>query len=75
VTISEGTNHLVENSGDAITRALNDVIASPAENIRCPDLWDGKAAKRIVQTMMNIAQAEHRTGCISRRPSVETVLA
>lgn len=47
VTIEEGTNTLAGTSEAGIRRAVNHALNSPLTSLR-PDLWDGKAASRIV---------------------------
>jgi UDP-N-acetylglucosamine 2-epimerase (non-hydrolysing) len=48
VTITVGTNRLVNPDGDSIKKAWQDVQANPPRTDRKPELWDGGAAKRIV---------------------------
>ncbi len=55
VTISKGTNRLVANNCAAIASAFAEVISSPGKNGKRPELWDGRAAARIVKLMLNIA--------------------
>ncbi len=47
VTVTQGTNRLAGTSTDAIISAYREVRASPP-TARVPDLWDGRAAERIV---------------------------
>ena len=49
VTITEGTNRLVDpSSPEAILAALDDVLAAPRPTGRRPALWDGGAGPRLV---------------------------
>jgi UDP-N-acetylglucosamine 2-epimerase (non-hydrolysing) len=50
VTLVEGTNHLAGTSPDGIRETIRRALASPAEP-RCPELWDGRAAGRIVDIL------------------------
>ena len=51
VTISEGTNELVGTDPDRILIAFNRIISSNIKTGCHPELWDGKAAKRIVNIL------------------------
>jgi len=51
VTIIEGTNELVGTSPDRILAAVGRVMNGSAKNGRCPELWDGQAATRIVRIL------------------------
>jgi len=52
ITCSEGTNVLVGNSKTHILEAAQKVLKSPDPTRRIPELWDGKAADRIVSVLM-----------------------
>jgi UDP-N-acetylglucosamine 2-epimerase (non-hydrolysing) len=61
ITIQEGTNRLAgwPLTVEGVTKALHDALSRrrrPA-NIRCPEGWDGKASKRIVDALIS-----HRLG-------------
>lgn len=51
VTISAGTNRLVESRPDALCRAFLDKTAAPANYDCSIEYWDGKAAGRIVDAL------------------------
>ena len=51
MTISEGTNELVGTDPDRILIAFNRIISSNIKTGCHPELWDGKAAKRIVNIL------------------------
>jgi UDP-N-acetylglucosamine 2-epimerase (non-hydrolysing) len=48
ITLSEGTNTLVGCSPNALVSAANEALLSTGKRGRIPELWDGKAAARIV---------------------------
>jgi UDP-N-acetylglucosamine 2-epimerase (non-hydrolysing) len=54
VTISEGTNLLVGTDPDKILAAARDILAGKCKVGRVPPLWDGKAAQRIVETLLRV---------------------
>ena len=49
VTLDEGTNTLVGTSPEAIIRESEQIIQTGGKQGRCPEMWDGNAAERIVQ--------------------------
>jgi len=51
VTLTEGTNRLVESRDDAIVRAAEAVLAGSGAQPGRPELWDGAAAGRIVAAL------------------------
>ena len=51
VTVSEGTNRLAGTRPEGIREAIRAVLAAPSAAARRPELWDGDAAGRIVQTL------------------------
>jgi UDP-N-acetylglucosamine 2-epimerase (non-hydrolysing) len=53
VTITQGTNRLVGTSPARITAAWDEVRASPPPH-RIPELWDGRAAERIVDVLRRV---------------------
>ena len=63
ITVEQGTNTLVGRDRDAILRVVGEVLAGGGKCGRVPDLWDGRAAERIVSDlarwlMQRYAQAE-----------------
>ena len=48
VTLDEGTNTLVGISPEAIIREAEQIMKTGGKQGRCPELWDGCAAERIV---------------------------
>lgn len=50
VTVSQGTNRLA-NAGDLVEKAMSVLDGSWRPKGACPELWDGKAAPRIVQAL------------------------
>lgn len=51
ITIEEGTNRLVGTDPAAIVQAAREVLGGSVVSSRRPALWDGRAAKRIVDVM------------------------
>lgn len=51
VTVDEGTNTLIGTSGDAIIDAYKKLKAGEIKSGRIPEMWDGKAAERIVSIL------------------------
>jgi len=49
VTLDEGTNTLVGTSPQAIIRETEHILQTGGKQGRCPELWDGSAAERIVR--------------------------
>jgi UDP-N-acetylglucosamine 2-epimerase (non-hydrolysing) len=47
ITIEQGTNTLVGRDPEAITRAVDEILAGRGKRGRVPVLWDGRAAERI----------------------------
>ena len=48
ITLTEGTNVLVHDDPEKIIRTANDAIDGRRKQGRCPDIWDGQTAGRIV---------------------------
>jgi UDP-N-acetylglucosamine 2-epimerase (non-hydrolysing) len=51
-TVSEGTNVLVGQDPAAVTDAWRRALAAPRTG-RVPELWDGKAAGRILDVLLS----------------------
>jgi UDP-N-acetylglucosamine 2-epimerase (non-hydrolysing) len=51
ITISEGTNQLVGNNPESISRAALAALEQDSRPARAPELWDGHAAVRIVDAI------------------------
>jgi UDP-N-acetylglucosamine 2-epimerase (non-hydrolysing) len=51
ITVTEGTNRLVGTDPDAVAAALDDLLAGKSLAGRIPELWDGKAAERILAVL------------------------
>ncbi len=52
ITCEIGTNTLVEPTSESIRRALSSIIGFPRKEGQIPPLWDGKAAERIAETIV-----------------------
>lgn len=52
ITVTEGTNVLVGDDPDKIFLEAKAVIDGNARKGRCPEMWDGKTAERIVDILM-----------------------
>ena len=58
-TIACGTNRLVGTDPDAMLRAARQVLHGPRPESRLPELWDGKAARRIVEVLKRTLCNDH----------------
>jgi UDP-N-acetylglucosamine 2-epimerase (non-hydrolysing) len=50
-TVDQGTNRIVGVDPERILASARSVLNNPQPEHRCPPLWDGKAAQRIVQIL------------------------
>lgn len=53
ITLFEGTNHLTGVSPQGVADAIATARGSPNKEKRAPEKWDGKAAERIVEVLLN----------------------
>lgn len=54
ITVTEGTNTLVGSDPIRIVTEARRILGGQYRTSRCPDLWDGRAAERIVAALGNI---------------------
>jgi UDP-N-acetylglucosamine 2-epimerase (non-hydrolysing) len=52
VTIASGTNRLVGTDPEAMLRAARETLRGPRRAFKLPELWDGNAARRIVEVLL-----------------------
>ena len=52
ITVTEGTSTLCGSSAAVLETYLQEVIAGAYKPGRCPELWDGHAAERIVEALL-----------------------
>ncbi len=60
ITVSEGTNALVGSAPERIRAAAGEIARSGGKRGRVPEMWDGKAALRVVE---HVAAFLMRRGC------------
>jgi UDP-N-acetylglucosamine 2-epimerase (non-hydrolysing) len=53
ITVDQGTNVLVGSDHDLLLRAVDEVMGGRFKRGRVPDLWDGRTAGRIVETLLS----------------------
>jgi len=51
VTLTEGTNHLAGTAPDSIRATIREALSADSDP-RVPELWDGRAAERIVEILV-----------------------
>ena len=61
ITISHGTNLLVGTDPEKILAAAREILAGNSKAGRLPPLWDGKAAERIVDTLLQCVPRHEST--------------
>ena len=52
ITVTDGTSTLVGNDAQKLQLHLKEVIDGTYKQGKCPELWDGNAAKRIVEVLL-----------------------
>jgi UDP-N-acetylglucosamine 2-epimerase (non-hydrolysing) len=63
VTVTDGTNRIVGQDPGAIWKAVEELLDAPARPVKVPEFWDGRAAERIVQALLEfIAARRARAG-------------
>jgi UDP-N-acetylglucosamine 2-epimerase (non-hydrolysing) len=58
ITITIGTNRLIPASKEAIVAAVRETLSQPRKRLAAPELWDGRAAQRIVEVLKHWSLAE-----------------
>jgi UDP-N-acetylglucosamine 2-epimerase (non-hydrolysing) len=53
VTVEKGTNYLAGTDPNAVLAAAGEILSGNAKKGVVPDLWDGKAAERIVDVLLS----------------------
>jgi UDP-N-acetylglucosamine 2-epimerase (non-hydrolysing) len=53
VTVEVGCNKVVGSHPDAIRAAVFSALSTNKQNIRTPELWDGKAAERVIDIILS----------------------
>ena len=56
ITITEGTNQLVGQNASKIVAAAREILAGKTKRWKVPYLWDGHAAKRVVEILLRDVQ-------------------
>jgi UDP-N-acetylglucosamine 2-epimerase (non-hydrolysing) len=52
ITVEQGTNTIVGRDPQKILAAVDAILAGRGKSGRAPDLWDGRAAERIVEILL-----------------------
>ena len=60
VTVTQGTNTIVGTSADTLRSEVRKILDGKGKTGRVPDLWDGKAAARIVDALLERPLHERR---------------
>jgi UDP-N-acetylglucosamine 2-epimerase (non-hydrolysing) len=58
ITVSEGTNTIVGTDEKLILSVFHDIISGGGKTGRIPELWDGKAAERLVLATRNWLESQ-----------------
>lgn len=58
-TVTDGSNRLVGTDPERIVAAAQDILAGSTQSARVPELWDGQAAQRIVDVIINHGHRIH----------------
>lgn len=64
ITVTQGTNRLVR--PDTLAEMVDTVLNGGLKAARCPDLWDGRTAQRVAQSLKKRCRAE-RSGAAGNR--------
>lgn len=51
ITVEEGTSTLIGSDTDLLQKRMEEVLTGRCKSGRCPDLWDGRGAERIVDVL------------------------
>ena len=51
ITVEEGTNTIVGSDSEKILTCVSNTLATGGKSGMVPELWDGKAAERIAETI------------------------
>lgn len=57
ITITQGTNQLINIEQDPLLPALNKLLSDPVDSHAIPEYWDGRASQRIVELLLAQAAA------------------
>jgi UDP-N-acetylglucosamine 2-epimerase (non-hydrolysing) len=52
ITVEQGSNQIVGSDRQKILAVVDEILAGRGKHCRTPDLWDGRAAERIVQILL-----------------------
>jgi UDP-N-acetylglucosamine 2-epimerase (non-hydrolysing) len=66
ITVTQGTNRLTGSSTGAILKAYREVRDQPQRPVKVPELWDGRAADRIVTCLVAASRSRGTTCGVER---------